>query len=97
MQITPIFMSKKEEEFKYISEEDYKTLISIYQQKTFELFNQNIALEAKTATLNKLVEQLTDNINKITKMSEKSPRKRGKSSPIQDEILEDFSDIESEE
>lgn len=97
MQITPIFMSKKEEEFKYISEEDYKTLISIYQQKTFELFNQNIALEAKTATLNKLVEQLTDNINKITKMSEKSSRKRGKSSPIQEEILEDFSDIESEE
>ena len=98
MQITPIFfMSKKEEEFKYISEEDYKTLISIYQQKTFELFNQNIALEAKTATLNKLVEQLTDNINKITKMSEKSSRKRGKSSTTPEEVVEEFSDTESEE
>jgi hypothetical protein len=90
-------MTKKEEEFKYISEEDYKTLIAIYQQKTFELFNQNIALEAKTATLNKLVEQLTDNINKITKMSEKSSRKRGKSTTISEESVGEFSDTESEE
>ena len=87
-------MSKKEEEFKYISEEDYKTLITIYQQKTFELFNQNIALEAKTASLNKLVEQLTDNINKITKMSERSSRKRGKTASQDELLVDDFTQQE---
>ena len=88
-------MSKKEDEFKYISEEDYKTLITIYQQKTFELFNQNIALEAKTASLNKLVEQLTDNINKITKMSERSSRKRGKTISQDDNLSDDLVDKEN--
>jgi hypothetical protein len=81
-------MSNKDEEFRYISEEDYKTLISIYQQKTFELFNQNIALEAKTASLNKLVVELTDNINKLTKVSERNTRKKGKVQ-IQDQILDE--------
>jgi uncharacterized protein YaaN involved in tellurite resistance len=92
-------MQKKEEEFKYISEEDYKILISVYQQKTFELFNQNIALEAKVSSLGSLVEKLTDNISKITKASEKiststtSKRKQKSSEPvpenIEKELLED--------
>lgn len=90
-------MSKKEDEFKYISEEDYKTLITIYQQKTFELFNQNIALEAKTASLNKLVEQLTDNINKITKMSERTSKRKGKSTPQDEVLIDDFSAQETQE
>lgn len=90
-------MSRKEEEFKYISEEDYKTLITIYQQKTFELFNQNIALEAKTASLNKLVEQLTDNINKITKMSERTSKRKGKSTPQDEVLIDDFSAQETQE
>jgi hypothetical protein len=68
----------KEEEFNYISEDDYKTLISIYQQKTFELFNQNIALEAKITNLNKLVEKLTDNINKIAKTNERVSKRKVK-------------------
>jgi hypothetical protein len=79
-------MSNKEEEFKYISEEDYKTLIAIYQQKTFELFNQTIALEAKVSSLNKLVEKLTENINKITKISEKNVKRKGK---IQTEVVQE--------
>lgn len=73
-------MSKNEEEFKYISEEDYKTLISVYQQKTFELFNQNIALEAKNFTLNSLVQKLTENLTTVTKAAERNNKRKTKSS-----------------
>lgn len=93
-------MSKKEEDFKYISENDYKTLLTVYQQKTFDLFNQNIALEAKVSTLNSLIQSLTDKINEMTKEKEKSAkissRKSSKSTATdsnmkdenKDEILE---------
>jgi hypothetical protein len=84
-------MSKKEEEYKYISEEDYKTLISIYQQKTFEMFNQNIALEAKVATLGSLVESLNETIEKITKEQDKviknSTSKRTKTSSNTESVI----------
>lgn len=53
-------------DFQLISEEDYKILIKTYQQKVFELFNQNIALEARNLSLNSLVENLTSNVNKLT-------------------------------
>lgn len=66
----------KEEEYKYISEDDYKTLISIYQQKTFDLFNQNIALEAKVTTLSSLIESLNDTIEKMTKEQDKVTKSR---------------------
>lgn len=83
-------MSRKEEEYKYISEEDYKTLISIYQQKTFEMFNQNIALEAKVATLGSLVESLNETIEKITKeqdkLSKNSTNKRAKTTTSLEQI-----------
>lgn len=69
-------MSKKEEnDFKHISEEDYKTLLSIYQQKTFDLFNQTIALEAKVATLNTIIKELNSTIEEITKEREKLNKK----------------------
>lgn len=79
----------REEEFKYISEEDYKTLISVYQQKTFKLFNENISLEAKVATLNSLVEKLTDNVNKLTKTAEKNSKRRVKSPQTQEDLVEE--------
>jgi len=65
------FMSKNETEYSNISEDNYKTLISVYQQKTFELFNQNIALEAKVSTLGSLVESLNETIENITKEKDK--------------------------
>jgi hypothetical protein len=64
-------MSKNEAEYSNISEDNYKTLISIYQQKTFELFNQNIALEAKVVTLGSIVESLNETIENITKEQNK--------------------------
>lgn len=86
-------MSKKEEEYKYISEEDYKTLISIYQQKTFEMFNQNIALEAKVATLGSLVESLNETVEKITKEQDKvvknSTVKKAKTTNVESVIAEE--------
>lgn len=68
----------KEEDFQYISEDDYKTLITIYQQKVFELFNKTISLEAKVLTLNSLVESLNETIEDITKEKEKMSRSSSK-------------------
>lgn len=84
-------MAKKEEEYKYISEDDYKTLISVYQQKTFDLFNQNIALEAKVATLGSLVESLNETIENITKEQSRSTKTRKTKSQTEDSI-ESFDD-----
>jgi hypothetical protein len=85
----------KEEEYKYISEDDYKTLISVYQQKTFKLFNENISLEAKVATLNSLVEKLTDNVNKLTKATERNNKRKQKSNQSSDDFLEEISEEET--
>jgi predicted RNase H-like nuclease (RuvC/YqgF family) len=84
------------EEFMYIKEDDYKTLISVYQQKTFDLFNQNIALEAKISTLNSLIKNMNETIEQITKerdkasekASKKTSNRRSKSTPILDETAE---------
>ncbi len=84
-------MAKKEEEYKYISEDDYKTLISVYQQKTFDLFNQNIALEAKVATLGSLVESLNETIENITKEQSRPTKTRKTKSQTEDSV-ESFDD-----
>lgn len=57
-----------------MSEEDLKMVLSKYQQKTFELYNQNIVLETQVEKLNSLVSSLTqenDNLKK-TKRGTKS-------------------------
>ncbi len=45
-----------------MSEEDYKDVIASYQQKAFELFNQNIVLETQVNSLKKTIESLTSQI-----------------------------------
>ena len=61
-----------------MSEQDLKYLIASYQQKTFELFSQSIANEAKIRQLNDLVEALTTKVNEqqqeIEKLSQKPKR-----------------------
>jgi hypothetical protein len=42
----------------FMTEEDLKAVLAKYQQKAFELFNQNIVLETQVEQLNKTVEQL---------------------------------------
>ena len=46
-----------------MSEQDLKYLIASYQQKSFDLFSQSVANEAKIRQLNELVESLTKQIN----------------------------------
>lgn len=61
-----------------MNEQDYKYLIATYQQKSFELFSQSIANEAKIRQLNDLVEALTTKVNEqkqeIEKLSQKTKR-----------------------
>lgn len=60
-----------------MNEEDYKAIIATYQQKSFELFNQNIVLETqlnsykqKVQTLSKEVEKLNNSKTKKLKQEE---------------------------
>jgi len=42
-----------------MSEDDLKAVLAKYQQKAFELFNQNIVLETQVETLQKQIQVLT--------------------------------------
>ena len=60
-----------------MSEEDFKAVIAGYQQKSFELFNQNIVLEAQVNNMKKTIELLSLEIEKLkqektTKMLQRS-------------------------
>jgi len=65
-----------------MTENDYKNFIGVYQQKSYDLFNQNIALEAKVISLNQMIEALTKKINEqndeIEKLKAKNTRKTTK-------------------
>jgi prefoldin subunit 5 len=50
-----------------MSEEDLKEVLSKYQQKAFELFNSNIVLETQVSTLQKQINTLTVEIEKLRK------------------------------
>jgi hypothetical protein len=50
-----------------MSEEDLKLVLSKYQQKTFELFNQNIVLETQVEKLNVVVQSLSNELEKLKK------------------------------
>jgi hypothetical protein len=51
----------------FMSEEDLKLVISKYQQKVFELFNQNIVLETQIDKLSAAVSSLSDELEKLKK------------------------------
>lgn len=48
-----------------MTEEDYKAVISAYQQKAFELFNQNIVFETQINTMKKTIELLNHQIETL--------------------------------
>ena len=50
----------------FMSEEDLKMVLAKYQQKTFELFNQNIVLETQVELLSKNVYSLQAEIEKLS-------------------------------
>lgn len=50
-----------------MSEEDLKMVLSKYQQKSFELFNQNIVLEAQVEKLNAAIGILNAELERLKK------------------------------
>jgi regulator of replication initiation timing len=54
-----------------MSEQELKVLLSTYQHKSFELFNQVVALEARLSTSNNLIEALTNKVNELNEENEK--------------------------
>jgi len=50
-----------------MTEDDLKSVLSKYQQKTFELFNKNIVLETQVETLSSTIDSLTLEIEKLKK------------------------------
>jgi hypothetical protein len=55
-----------------MSEEDYKDVIASYQQKAFELFNQNIVYETQINTLRKNIIELQSEIQVLKSMRKES-------------------------
>ena len=51
----------------FMSEEDLKAVVSKYQQKCFELFNQNIVLETQIERLNLTISSLSGELEKLKK------------------------------
>lgn len=50
-----------------MSEEDLKLVLAKYQQKAFELYNQNIVLETQVEKLNVTVNTLSTELEKLRK------------------------------
>ena len=50
-----------------MSEDDLKSVLAKYQQKTFELFNKNIVLETQVETLTSNVNALSVELEKLRK------------------------------
>jgi len=55
-----------------MTEEDYKDVIASYQQKAFELFNQNIVYETQINTLKRNIIELQSEIQVLKSMSRES-------------------------
>lgn len=51
-----------------MSEEDLKEVLAKYQQKAFELFNKNIVLEVQVSSLQKQVDAMTLELQKLKKI-----------------------------
>ena len=60
--------------YELMNEQDYKSLIITYQQKSFDLFSQVVALEAKQSSLNQLVKELTEKVEDLSKKLERKNR-----------------------
>lgn len=54
-----------------MSEDDLKAVLAKYQQKAFELFNQNIVLETQVEQLNKTITSLQEQLKKPKRTSSK--------------------------
>jgi len=57
-----------------MSEEDLKLVLAKYQQKAFELFNQNIVLETQVEQLSKTVSSLQAEVQKLTPKTKRNTK-----------------------
>jgi hypothetical protein len=57
-----------------MDEQDYKNLISVYQNKYFDAINQNIALEARELKYRQTIETLNQQITALEKKVPKPKR-----------------------
>ena len=55
-----------------MNETDYQAVIAAYQQKAFELFNQNIVYETQISTLKSQIEMLKKELENNNSITEKS-------------------------
>ena len=55
-----------------MTEDDLKAVLAKYQQKSFELFNQNIVLETQVEKLNAIVTTLNTEIERLKKSKKTS-------------------------
>ena len=66
-----------------MNEQDLKYLIASYQQKSFDLFSQSVANDAKIRQLSELVDALTKKINEqqeeLDNLNSKPKRNNSKS------------------
>ena len=60
-----------------MNENDYKSLLGVYQRKTMDLFTQIVVLESKIQILesqlgesNDLIKKLTEKLNELSKTEE---------------------------
>jgi len=61
-----------------MNENDYKSLLGVYQKKTMDLFTQLVVAESKIQVLesqlsesNKIIEELTKKVNELSQNAEK--------------------------
>jgi hypothetical protein len=57
-----------------MSEDDLKAVLAKYQQKSFELFNQNIVLETQVEQLNKKITSLTKEIQSLSSKQKRTAK-----------------------
>lgn len=57
-----------------MTEEDLKLVLAKYQQKAFELFNQNIVLETQVEQLTKKVSTLQSEVEKLSQKTKRTQK-----------------------
>jgi prefoldin subunit 5 len=55
-----------------MNDTDYQAVIATYQQKAFELFNQNIVYETQISTLKAQIDALKKELEKYTSTNKRS-------------------------
>jgi len=58
-----------------MNDTDYQAVIAAYQQKAFELFNQNIVYETQISTLKSRVDDLVKELESYKSLIEESEEK----------------------